>query len=305
MSCTKTIIETPDHYSLTTYYWPTSAETVKGYIHILHGMAEHSACYSTFASHLNHYGYHVIAHDHRGHGNSPHLGHYSDDNGHEKVRDDIRLVQEKLMSDASLPLYVFGHSMGSFIAQSFAIKYGDQLAGLILSGSNYQSPLIYKAGQVVAKIEKMRIGQRSPSQLMDFLSFGAFNDKFKPTRTDFDWLSKDDEQVDQYILDPLCGFPCSPQLWIDLFNILIEISNKQNLAKIPSHLPIYLFAGDKDPVGQMGKGVPALNKQLSATDHSNVTMKLYENGRHEMLNEINAEEVFNGVTDWLTRIEKA
>jgi len=191
--------------------------------------------------------------------------------------------------------------MGSFIAQGFAIRHGERLAGLILSGTNYQHPIMYHAGRMVAKIENIRIGLDTPSLTMDKLSFASFNNHFKPNRTDFDWLSRDPDQVDRYINDPLCGFPCSTETWQQLLSGLIEISQKDKLDKIPHNLPIYLFGGDKDPVGRMGKGIPALAKKLRHSGHDNVTSKLYKDGRHEMLNETCKEQVYQDISNWINQ----
>lgn len=296
-------LQSRDGYELNSYFWPSTEQApAKGYLHLLHGMAEHAERYQALAEFFAARGFNVIAHDHRGHGNCHVLGHYADEQGGDKVVEDILFVQQQLIEDKSQPIYLLGHSMGSFIAQAFAIKYGDHLAGLILSGSNYQNPLLYKVAKLVTKFETLRIGAQTPSKVMDFLSFGAFNGKFKPTKTEFDWLSRDSEQVDKYIADNLCGFPCSPTLWADLFDILITISDKNQLKKIPQHLPIYLFSGDQDPVGQMGKGVPALHDKLKQTGHDNVTITMYPQGRHEMLNETNRQQVFADLEYWLAAL---
>lgn len=273
----------------------------KAYLHICHGMAEHMDRYKDFAEAMAKQGFNVICHNHRGHGDNEILGHYADDSGWLKTINDIKDVQDNLIKDSTLPLFLMGHSMGSFIAQGFAIRYGDRLAGLILSGTNYQHPFMYHAGRIVAKIENLRLGLGTPSKTMDTLSFASFNNHFKPSRTDFDWLSRDNQQVDKYIADPLCGFPCSAETWKQLLSGLIEISDKKNLKKIPSSLPMYLFGGDKDPVGRMGKGIPALTKCLQQTGHEQVTYKLYKDGRHEMLNETCKQEVYQDITDWLNQ----
>jgi alpha-beta hydrolase superfamily lysophospholipase len=270
----------------------------KANIQICHGMAEHIDRYQEFAEFLNTQGYNVIYHNHRGHGNDETLGHYANQDGWLKTIQDILDVQNQCITN-DLPLFLFAHSMGSFIAQGFAIRYGKRLAGLILSGTNYQHPFMYHAGRAVAKLEGWRLKQGAPSVTMDKLSFASFNSHFKPNRTDFDWLSRDQDQVDNYINDPLCGFPCSADTWQQLLTGLIEISDTNNLTKIPAALPIHLFGGEKDPVGRMGKGIPALEKKLRQTGHDKVTSKLYKEGRHEMLNETCKLEVYQDVVNWI------
>jgi alpha-beta hydrolase superfamily lysophospholipase len=273
----------------------------KAYLHICHGMSEHIDRYTEFAEVMVNQGFNVFFHNHRGHGENEVLGHYSDKDGWLKTIQDIKDVQDVLVENKELPLFLFAHSMGSFIAQGFAMRHGESLAGLILSGTNHQSSLMYYLGRAVAKIEAYRLGLSSPSLIMDKLSFSSFNNHFKPNRTEFDWLSRDQKQVDQYIKDPFCGFPCSGETWQQLLTGLIEISSTKNLSKIPKRLPIYIFGGDQDPVGQMGKGIPALAKKLHLSGHDNVTSKLYKEGRHEMLNDICKTTVYADITDWIQR----
>jgi len=271
------------------------------YVMVLsHGMAEHIERYEAFALACNAAGIAVYGANHRGHGNdAPVLGHYADEGGWHKVINDLDLIIDDVAKRHAVPLVLFGHSMGSFIAQQYAILHGNKLKGLILSGSNYQSPTMYKLVSIASKIEKMRIGARSPSSFLDFLSFGSFNIKLKPVRTTSDWLSRDPVQVDKYINDSYCGFPCTPQFWLDFMSGLISISQKSEIAKIPNKLPIYIFSGDKDPVGLQGKGVLALEQHITNNGCSEVQCKLYSGGRHEMLNESNSSEVFDDVTNWV------
>ena len=290
-------ITTQDGRKIAINSW--TSPQAKAYLHICHGMAEHIDRYEEFALAMVEQGFNVFFHNHRGHGANEKLGHYADQDGWLKTISDIKEVQEFVINDSELPLFLFGHSMGSFIAQGFATRHGDELAGLILSGTNYQHPFKYHAGLLVAKLENFRLGLGVPSQTMDKLSFASFNSHFKPTRTDFDWLSRDPEQVDRYINDPLCGFACSSETWQQLLSGLIEISRSENLIKIPKQLPIYIFGGDQDPVGRMGKGIPALAKKLRLTGHDNVSTKLYKDGRHEMLNETCKTQVYADVSDWI------
>jgi alpha-beta hydrolase superfamily lysophospholipase len=277
------------------------SSSAKAYIHLCHGMAEHINRYDEFAEYLYQQGYSVICHNHRGHGDNEILGHYSDSDGWSNTIQDIVEVQEQSIENQELPLFLFAHSMGSFIAQGYAIRHGDRLAGLILSGTNYQHPFMYHAGRIVATIENKRLKTSTPSHVMDKLSFASFNSHFKPNRTDFDWLSRDPEQVDKYINDPQCGFPCSAETWVQLLTGLIEISQVDQLTKIPASLPMYLFGGDKDPVGRMGKGIPALEQKLRLTGHDNVTSKLYKEARHEMLNETCKSDVYQDVDNWISQ----
>jgi alpha-beta hydrolase superfamily lysophospholipase len=291
-------IDAPDGHKIQTYVWP--ADDAKAWVHINHGMAEHASRYERLAKALNQEGYSVVAHNHRGHGTSPttHLGHYADQQGWNKVLSDIDAVRDSACT-ADLPYYLMGHSMGSFIIQSYMVSTERKIDGLILSGSNYQAAGLAKAGLAVAKLERWRLGADKPSKLLQFVSFGSFNKAFKPNRTEFDWLSKDHSEVDKYINDPLCGFECTTQLWIDMLSGLIELFTPASFSKIQKNLPIYIFGGEKDPVGEKGKGLPKLVSAYQKSGQENVTMKLYESGRHEMLNESNKEDVIQGVVDWI------
>jgi len=267
---------------------------------ISHGMSEHIKRYMEFALACNKAGIVVYGANHRGHGEDADvLGHYSDDNGWQLVQDDLDYVINHVKFKHRVPVVLLGHSMGSFIAQSYAAKRGHKLAGLILSGSNYQSPLLYHVAKLFAGVEKKRIGASSPSPLLSWLSFGNFNRRFSPTRTNFDWLSRDPEAVDAYIKDKYCGFLCSPQLWIDLLSGLIAISRPDGLLAVPNDLPIYIFSGDKDPVGLQGRGVQALQLQLQRQGCEKVTTTLYPDARHEMLNETNCSAVYADLLAWL------
>ncbi|MFP5383832.1 MAG: alpha/beta fold hydrolase, partial [Gammaproteobacteria bacterium] len=256
--------------------------------------------------HLAARGIAVHALDHRGHGRSiareQDTGHFADHDGWEKVIGDLNTVINELKRrQPGIPLLLLGHSMGSFISQAWAIEHGSAINALLLSGSNYGSTVEYRAGRQVARFEKWRLGARGKSALLEFLSFGAFNKAFRPNRTAYDWLSRDASEVDKYVADPLCGFRVSNQLWIDLLGGLVGITDTQSLARIPPALPVYIFGGDQDPVGKHGKGLPKLAAKLREAGLENVTLKLYEGGRHEMLNETNRDEVLADLAGWIDR----
>lgn len=277
---------------------------------VSHGMAEHGERYAPLAEFLGRHGFVVYTIDHRGHGRSIHrqedTGHFADpihgEDGWARVVSDLHhVIQHVRAAHPALPLVLFGHSMGSFIAQAATIAHGRSIDVLVLSGSNHDSPALYRAARVIARLEKLRQGPRGKSALLEYLSFGAFNKPFRPARTDYDWLSRDPAEVDKYVADPLCGFRVSNQLWIDLLGGLIAISQVKNLANMPHNLPVYLFGGDQDPVGRYGKGLPQLERKLREAGLRNVTTKLYEEGRHEMLNETNRAEVLADLRTWLDR----
>ncbi len=298
------MITAPDGHEIQLYVWPNPQ--ANAWIHINHGMAEHAQRYDDFAQQLVNAGFAVVAHNHRGHGTSPTtvIGSYGEDNSWAKVLSDLETVRDHACS-TELPYYIFAHSMGSFIAQSYLSSCTREIDGLILSGSNLQAPFLPKAGQWVAKIEKMRLGEKNSSKLLQFLSFGTFNQSFKPNRTEYDWLSSVNDQVDLYINDPLCGFACSTGLWNEFLGALTKLFSKDGLKNIQKNLPIFILGGDKDPVGLMGKGLPKLAQAYEKNGQDLVTLKLYPNARHEILNEVNALEVSADIISWLKSQQKA
>ena len=197
-----------------------------------------------------------------------------------------------------LPIILLGHSMGSYISQAYLLHHSASLHGAILSGSNFQPVALYRAAQIIARIERARQGLRGRSALIDFLSFGSFNKAFKPNRTKFDWLSRDPVEVDNYINDPLCGFRCTNQLWIDLLGGLQQISKVSNLAQIDPGLPILVMGGDCDPVSE-GKRLKHLAHALREAGCQDVQLTLYPQARHEVFNETNRDEVTADLLAWL------
>ena len=294
------IIKAQDGHEIQTFIWPN--KNAKAWVHIFHGMAEHAKRYDTFAKALVAEGYSVLAHNHRGHGTSKTtvLGQFAKQDGWQKVLTDLETVREAICTEETkLPYYIFGHSMGSFIAQSYLTGNAKPIEGLMLSASNQQNTFMSQAGKLVANIEAMRLGSDKPSKLLQFLSFGSFNNHFKPTRTEYDWLSRDTQEVNKYVADSLCGFACSISLWQDFLTALTQLFQPDNLKKIQMGLPIMIIGGDKDPVGLMGKGLTKLAQSYRKAGQEKVTFKLYTDARHELLNETNHVEVTADILSWL------
>ena len=297
------VVETADGYKLQVYVWPN--EQAKAWVHINHGMAEHALRYKDFATQLVAEGYAVVAHNHRGHGNSEttQLGYFAKQNGWGKVLSDLDVVRDSVCSTA-LPFYLFGHSMGSFVVQSYLSATTRKIDGLILSASNRQPLLLSLIGKFIAKIEQIRVGEQKSSALLQFLSFGSFNQAFKPNRTAFDWLTRDNEQVDKYLADTLCGFPCSTGLWYEFISELVNLVKPETLKRIQKDLPILMVGGSQDPVGMMGKGLPKLARLYKSIGQEKVTLKIYQDARHEILNETNNEQVYIDIINWLNKDPK-
>ncbi|HSC83207.1 MAG TPA: alpha/beta hydrolase [Pseudomonas sp.] len=274
----------------------------KAVVMIAHGMAEHSARYARLAERLVAAGYQVYAHDQRGHGRSAEhgvLGLYAEQDGWSKVVGDLATLNHHIRQQhPQAPIFLLGHSMGSYIGMAYLMQHSCSLQGAILSGSNYQPLALYKVASLLTRFERWRLGPTGRSRLIDFLSFGSFNKACKPTRTAFDWLSRDPLEVDKYVNDPLCGFTCCNQLWVDLMHGFRQITPVKNLAQIDSDLPLLVIGGDRDPVSQ-GKRLVDLADALRAAGGNNVQLKIYPEARHELLNESNRDEVTQYLLDWL------
>lgn len=290
-----------DNCNLFVRYWQPNYPP-KGIVHILHGLSEHSGRYQRLATWLNQQQFLVIAHDQRGHGQTgqqTQLGHFSDHNGWQYVLNDISAVQSWARNKFGvMPIILLGHSMGSYIAQDYLLTHSQTIHAAILSGSNHDVASKFTLSRWVAQLECWRLGANTPSPLIDKLVFGRFNQHFTPNRTNHDWLSRDTQQVDAYIADPLCGFICSSQLWVDLFQALHRINQVNNLRSIRSDLPTYIMGGRDDPISS-GKRLKLLANAFKAADSKQVTEAIYVGGRHEMFNETNYQQVFTDVTDWL------
>jgi len=273
---------------------------VRAIVQIAHGLAEHSARYGRLAAALNAKGYGVYAADLRGHGPkaaAADLGHFADEGGWSKVVGDLWTLNRRIASEQpGTPVVFLGHSLGSFLGRGFIAEHSDGLAGAALSGSSGKPPMIATLGRAIARAERLRLGKRGKSQVIFQMWFGDFNKRFKPARTAFDWLSRDENEVDAYVADPLCGFPFTTQLAIDVLDALPRVTSSASLAKIRKDFPIYVFSGERDPVGANIKGLIA---DLKAAGFTRLTTRIYPGARHETLNETNRDEVTGDLIAWL------
>ncbi|MCU1536812.1 MAG: alpha/beta hydrolase fold protein [Humibacillus sp.] len=300
-------LSTPDGTDLFVNRWLPDGDP-KAIVQIAHGLAEHSTRYTRFARRLTDHGYAVYGSDHRGHGQtSSTRGSFADRDGWQTVIDDLHTVTARARHEQhGLPVFLLGHSMGSFISRGYAAQYGSELAGLVLSGTAGGAGAIGRVGVFLAATQARFRGHTHTSGLMNKLSFGQYNAAFKPTRTDFDWLSRDPAEVDAYINDPDCGFVFSAGGFADLLRGLATVNDERVVDLIPKDLPVHLASGDKDPVGSNGKGVEQVAAQLRRVGVRDVTLKLWPEARHEILNETNRDEVEAEILEWLdTRLATA
>jgi len=288
------------------YQWEPSERSVRGVIQIAHGLAEHAGRYERLAESLAENGFAVLANDHRGHGltdpESESLGYIDGNDGYQLMVDDIhKLYLLNLKKYAEVPFFLFGHSMGTTLVLRMLQLYPVEPDGVVLSGPLDPGQGLLREGALLASFIGLIYGQSAKSPLINRLTFGTFNEPFEPVRTPFDWLSRDESEVDKYIRDPNCGFVCSASFYRDLCRGIRKVFQKQNLGRISNVIPFYLLAGSEDPAGKMGEGTRLLAKLLQEEGVTDCDVKLYEGGRHEMLNEINRDEVTKGLIQWLER----
>jgi len=296
-------LQAPDGHQILVREWKSrDHNNPQATIQILHGLGEHSGRYERFARACTAAGFVVIAHDHRGHGVIPDgeaRGHFADTDGWRLLREDSHLVaQDTAQRHPSLPRILFGHSMGSFLAQGVIGRWPAEFDLLVLSGSTLPNRWHLRLGRTFAEEEILRLGARTGSRFLGKVEFGEYNRHFAPNRTGYDWLSSDAEEVERYVADPLSGGTFSGQLWLDLIRGVLDASKRELLNAIPSGFPILILGGEDDPVGG-AHGLHRLSDAYLKTDHSDITLLVYEDGRHEMLNERNRDEVTKDILDWL------
>lgn len=282
------------------------ASAAKGVVHINHGLAEHAARYQGFAQALNAAGFHVYAHDHRGHGKTEtretRLGDFDSDHGANFVLEDVGDVHDLIRSEhPDLPMILFGHSMGGLIAMNYALKHPEQLAGVALWNANFSGGLLGRLGQLLLKWEKMRLGSDTPSQILPKLTFAAWGKAIKNNRTAFDWLSHKPEEVDAYIADPLCGWDASVGMWQTIFEWVFAGSDPAALKTLPKDLPFMLLGGGEDPATEKAQSIKDQAKRLQNAGLTAVESVIYDNARHETLNDLDAEKATQSFIDWANR----
>ena len=300
MQITSFTSDAPDQMPIFMRVWPR--ENARAIVLIAHGAAEHGARYARVAGALNSAGYAVCAPDHRGHGltgSRAQLGVFGDADGWNRAVADLdraaAIVRER---HPGLPLVLFGHSMGSLMAQQYVAEYGSRIDGAVLSGSMLIDGLLELAPLVEAEVA--RSGRDAPCTVMaEMMAGGGFTAGLEDVETPFDWLSRDRAEVRAYVDDPLCGFPLSAGAWVDLLKHNRIPRTSADYARIPRELPVYVFAGDKDPVNQNLSALHELLRRYSAAGMQRVSSRFYAGARHETLNEINREQVTADLLDWL------
>ncbi|GAA3098282.1 alpha/beta fold hydrolase [Streptomyces rectiviolaceus] len=313
------LVNAADGVPVATYTWLPDGGRPRAFVQIAHGAGEHALRYDRFARHLTAHGYGVIASDHRGHGATAQAtGGYgvtgssadaspdvpSDAAAADSWRaivDDLKAIGDQVRTlYPGTPLFLLGHSMGSHLARDYAQEYPDDLAGLILSGTFRSLPGV-GIEESIARLER-EITENGREALSSYLPelFAAFNDPY-PHRTGFEWLSRDEAEVDVYVADERCGFPFSAGLCLDWVRAVRKMNDPRNLARVPADLPVHIAVGTEDPCNQGMTLVHELLEDFRYVGLDDLTWKGYEGARHEILNETNRDEVQEDLRGWLDK----
>ena len=282
----------------------------RGIVQIAHGISEHINRYEDFMRFLAENGFVAVGNDHLGHGKSiarlEEQGIFTEKDGWNYVVEDMKKLREQVKEQfPNMPYVFFGHSMGSFLTRTFLILHPDLYDAAILSGTGHQSPALVNGGFLAAELMTKLKGPCSSGQALNDMAFGSYCKRIENPRTPFDWLSRDSETVDKYIADPLCGFVCKTSLYRDMMGGLKFLTSQKNINKMNKDAPIYFMSGAEDPVGDYGAGVETAYKAFCRAGLKDVMIRLYPGGRHEMLNELNRDDVMQDILNWLNeKMEK-
>lgn len=299
---TEKIASTDSKNNLNVIIWETEKEPI-GVLQIVHGMAEYIDRYDDFAKYMTEHGFNVIGHDHLGHGYSVSdehdYGFFAEENGDKIIIEDMHSVTQYAREKwEDLPNFILGHSMGSFCLRQYLTKYSNDVFGAIIMGTGWIPSAAALLGKTIATNTCKSKGSHTVNPLLIKLTLEPYNKPFAPARTNCDWLSRDEKQVDLYVNDKLCGFDFTAGAYKDFFTILEKIAKNRQLIGMRKSLPILITSGSVDPVGGK-KACEKLNAQYKRCGINDVTLKLWENDRHEILNELDKSDVYRYIYNWL------
>lgn len=284
--------------------WKPDGE-IKAVVQIVHGIAEYIERYDDFANYLNARGWLVVAEDHMGHGqsiNGEGIQGYFHGGWFAAVADTYHLLKTTKEAYPGIPYVLFGHSMGSFMTRSILCKYPDSgITAAVICGTGWQPKAVVTAGIGICQAVCKKSGEQNPNEKLQNVVFGSYNSRVEHPRTPYDWLSRDAKVVDAYIAHPLCGFTASCGLLRDMMIGIRFVEQKANLARMNKELPVLFLSGGDDPVGNYGKGVRQAAKAFRNAGMKHVTERIYPLGRHEILNEINRDEVYQQTAAWIAQ----
>ncbi|MDD3363037.1 MAG: alpha/beta hydrolase [Hespellia sp.] len=287
-----------------TIEWKPEGE-VKAVLQICHGMVEYMERYDEFANFMCEQGYYVVGNDHLGHGKSiqskSEYGYFEKKYGNVCVIGDIHTLRQRTMKKyPEVPYFMLGHSMGSALLRQYIQMYGKGLAGVIIMGTpKEEKKITLLTARFLCCVMSFLKGGHYKSKLIDNMALGVYNKHFKPAKTRADWVTSDPEMLDKYVNDPLCSFKFTVNAYYHMFGGMLKMRRKENFAMVPKNLPIYFVSGEKDPVGGFGKGVTKLYHKYRNNGMTDVSLKMYPDARHEVLNEVNRGQVFKDIYGWL------
>jgi alpha-beta hydrolase superfamily lysophospholipase len=306
MTTTDIWLEVEDHQQIRIKKWTNETSYPKAIVQLAHGMAEHIDRYDPFATFLLNHNVFVYGNDHRGHGRTGEKagmkGHFADTNGFSKATGDLHTITNLIKRDfPDVPILLLGHSMGSFLVRRYIQRYSHDINGIILSGTGSHPGIANSFGKLLAKIEIKRSRPLAPSKFLNRLAFGSYNKRISNNKTEFDWLTRDEKQVQSYLNDPDAGFVPTASFFFDLFTGLDMIHNRAEMENIREDLPVLFISGDQDPVGNYAKGVNKVIDSYKKMGIRDIDSHFYKDGRHEMLNELNKEEVYQDIWNWIKK----
>lgn len=300
------VLPSPTGAKLRVYRRPADG-AARGVVQVNHGLAEHAARYARFAEVLAARGFHVYAHDHRGHGattapDAP-AGRFANANGAALVIGDVVAVHDLIARDhPGLPVIVFGHSLGGVIALNFLMEHAGRVRAGAVWNANFSAGLLGRLARAMLAFEAFRLGSDVPSRLLPKVTFQAWARQVKGARTPFDWLSRDGQEVDKYVADPLCGWDATVSMWRDVLDLVFAGADDGNLRMIRRDMPWQLVGGEKDPATNGGNAVLDLGGRLRRLGFARVSERIFLDTRHEGLNEINREHVTRHFVDWAVSV---
>lgn len=284
------------------YRWEPEVTQLRGVVQIVHGMAEHAARYRRVAEKLTGLGFAVVANDHRGHGKTEPVfrGHIAGNDGFQLMADDVqKLYLQNMKRYGEVPRFLLGHSMGAVLVLDVLQIYPLKPDGVILSGLPAPKPFLLKTARFLSGLLGFIFRRTEKSPLINHLMFAPANKHFKPERTPFEWLSRDYHEVNEYFNDPACGFIFSYAFYKSFFRGLAQVYEMEKIKQILTDIPFYLISGKMDPIGDMGRGVHKVAGYLKEMGIEEIEVKLYDDARHEILNEINRDEVMDDLVNWI------
>lgn len=286
--------------------WKPEKEII-GVIQIAHGVTEHILRYEQFAEFFTQKGFVVVGNDHLGHGTSIAKNskpmYFGPKNSWNFVVQDIETCRKMTKEKYSdIPYVLLGFSLGSFLVRTYLIDYAKEpIDASIIMGTGYIPNFKIAIAKMIANNEAKKVGEENTSSVIKSLTFETYNKLFKPNRTECDWLCSNEKAIDEYLADPLRGKNYSAGLFIELLSGMQYTSNLKNIKKMNKKIPIFLLSGDKDPVGEFGKGVIKTFDILRKAGIENVDIKLYKGLRHDILHEENRNNIYADIYNWLEK----